>query len=367
MADLSRVAHSVSDRQPEVFEKVPPRNRNFTGRDDLLARLRKGMGSVTAVVPQPQAVHGWGGVGKTHLAIEYAHRYRSHYDLIWWIPADQYHLVPSSLASMAPTLGLLPASVTGVEEAAEAVRKALQDGEPFHRWLLIFDNAEEFGHIKPFIPNGPGHVLITSRNPDWEDNFETLTVDVFTREESIDFLRKRLDRPVSREDADRLADKLGDLPLALEQVGALQRRGTMSINDYIEQLDKQASRLLGAVRAPDYPLTMTAAWRVSVAFLEDRLPQAISILRCCAFFGPEPIPNDVFRRGNKANVPRLAEILSDPILLNKTWQELSRFALVRSDTVTRTVQVHRLIQALLRDDLNPSEKTGIRDEVHLLM
>ncbi|GGK87496.1 hypothetical protein Ppa06_52070 [Planomonospora parontospora subsp. parontospora] len=375
MAELSHTVNAVPERSPEVWEKVPPRNRNFTGREELLTRLRRGISTVTAVVPQPQALQGLGGVGKTHLAIEYAWRYRSHYDLVWWIPADQRVLVPSALAMMAPHLGLPSAATTGVEEAAEAVRRALQSGEPYRRWLLIFDNAEDPARIEEFIPLGPGHVLITSRNPDWEDRFETLQVDVFEREESVEFLRRRLRREISDQDASRLAEKLGDLPLALEQAGALQYETGMSVDEYIEQLEEQAGRLLGANKASGYPLSMTAAWQVSVSMLQDRLPEAVRILRCCAFFGPEPIPRDIFRRGGrtigrgtgeKAD-PLLSAILSDPIMLTKALSELRRFALARIEPETRTIQVHRLVQALLRDGLSGEEQRTARREVHLLL
>ncbi|WP_246059500.1 FxSxx-COOH system tetratricopeptide repeat protein [Herbidospora galbida] len=362
----SLATHSLGDKQPEIFERVPPRNRNFTGRESLLHQLREGTRSVTAVIPLPQALQGYGGVGKTHLAIEYAYRYRSHYDLIWWIPADQYYLVSSALAAMAPHLGLTPASVVGVEEAADAVREALEQGAPYNNWLLIFDNAED-ARIEKFIPRGPGHVIITSRDPNWDDQFRSLQVDVFSREESIEFLTKRLGSRITREEAFRLADKLGDLPLALEQVGALQRRSTMTVDDYIELLDKQTARLLDTDRAKDYPLTMTAAWRVSMSLLEERLPIALNLLRCCAFFGPDPIPLDVYRRGNKANAPSLEKLLADPIMFDKSVKELSRYALIRSDPDNRTIQVHRLIQALLRADLDEERQTQHRAEVHRLL
>src|SRR5258708_4988269 len=82
---------------PTIWGNVPARNKNFTGRLETLARLRQGASSrITAVLPEqdpanprPQAVQGLGGVGKTAIAIEYAHRYRSAYDGIWGNPADQ--------------------------------------------------------------------------------------------------------------------------------------------------------------------------------------------------------------------------------------------------------------------------------------
>ena len=53
-------------------------------------------------------MYGLGGVGKTHLAIEYAYRYAHHYPVVWWIPADQPGLVRSTLAGLAPSgLGIV--------------------------------------------------------------------------------------------------------------------------------------------------------------------------------------------------------------------------------------------------------------------
>ena len=67
---------------PTIWGNVPQRNKNFTGRADLLTRLRRDASSnVTAVLPQ--ALQGMGGVGKTAIAIEYAHRYSSDYEVVW--------------------------------------------------------------------------------------------------------------------------------------------------------------------------------------------------------------------------------------------------------------------------------------------
>ncbi|GAA3801048.1 hypothetical protein GCM10022226_20890 [Sphaerisporangium flaviroseum] len=367
MGGVSRAVHTTPDRRPEIWEKVPPRNKNFTGRDGLLQELRQNIGAITAVLPQAQTIHGLGGVGKTQLAIEYAWRYRSHYDFVWWISADQPLLVPSALAALAPSLDLPSAAVTGVPAAADAVRKALELGEPYRRWLIVFDNAEEPEHIKDLIPRGTGHVLITSRNPGWDEYGETLPIDVFTRAESREFLAKRLPRQIDDVLADRLAEKVGDLPLALEQAAAFQAQTGIPVEEYIQLLDEQTTRLLGVNRPQGYPRSMSAVWRLSVSGLEDRLPEAIALLRCCAFFGPEPIPRDLFRRNVGGAVPKLDQVLSDPILLNRILRELGRFALTRIDATTGTIQVHRLVQALLRDELPKTDQEELRHQVHLLL
>jgi hypothetical protein len=353
-------------RTPEVWGRIPPRNMNFTGREDLLVKLRESVaGDVTAVVPH--ALHGQGGVGKTQTAVEYAYRYRGEYDLVWWISSDQTILVRSALASLAPHLDLPPATATGIEDAASAVLDKLRLGEPYDKWLLIFDNADQPEDISDIIPHGPGHVLITSRNNRWMGVVDTVPIDVFSREESIEFLDKRVPGTMSRADADRLAQALGDLPLALEQAGALQAETGMPVEEYLRLLDERASQLLAQGKPSEYPVSMTAAWGLSVAKLSEQVPEAVELLRCCAFFGPEPIPRAVFGQAAPGLGEHMASLIGDPIRLSRTIGELGRYALAKINTQGRTIQVHRLIQALLRDGLSDDEQLRLRDDVHVLL
>jgi tetratricopeptide (TPR) repeat protein len=347
---------------PLIWGNVPQRNKNFTGREEILDRLRERVASVAAVLPH--ALQGLGGVGKTAVAIEYAHRYRSDYELVWWIPADDPVLVPSSLAALAEPLGLQSAMAAGLEATATAVLDALRRGAPYSRWLLIFDNADQPEGLNEIIPRGPGDVLITSRNHRWISVVETVQVDVFTRPESTEFLKKRV-KGLGDLEADQLAEELGDLPLALDQAGALQAETGMSVDEYLRLLKEQATLLMAEGRSPEYPRSMTAAWKLSVATLSQQLPQAVELLRCCAFFGPEPIPRDLFRRGLHATGTRIGDLIADPILLARTIGELGRFALIRVDG--RTIQVHRLIQALLRDELAPDQQAGYQRDVQLIL
>lgn len=376
------VAWGTTGPYPAVW-KVPPRNQNFTGREELLDRLRNAIvGQVTAVVahapdlPQgPRALHGLGGVGKTQMAIEYAYRYRDQYDLVWWIPADQPGLVRSNLAQLAPRLGVPGSAMTSTEDAADAVIDRLRSGEPYKQWLLIFDNADDPEALRPNIPPGPGHVLITSRNPRWEGVVGTVAVDVFSREESMQFLGRRMRRSISDVDAERLAEALGDLPLALEQSAALQSETGMSPEEYLRLLKERTASLLNEGKPAEYPLSMSAAWELSVSTLQQHLPEAMELLRCWAFFGPEPIPRGVFRPVKGPVRPVMTELLADPLRLSKAIKQLGKYALVRIEaepgegTVTgeRTIQVHRLIQALLREGLTADAQDQIRTEVHSLL
>ena len=109
-----------------------------------------------------------------------------------WVPADQLPLVRASLAALAGQLGLTSTRATGIDSAVVAVLDALRRGEPYSRWLLIFDNADQPEDLEPLIPQGPGDVLITSRNHRWQSVVETVQMDVFTRQESTEFLLRRI-------------------------------------------------------------------------------------------------------------------------------------------------------------------------------
>src|SRR5215204_1927017 len=175
---------------------------------------------------------GLGGVGKTQLAVEYAYRHAWDYQVVWWIPADQPVLVRSALAALAPRLGLTGIAPERVEDAVRAVLESLRRGDPYSRWLLIFDNADQPETIRDLMPNGPGDVLVTSRNHRWQSLVDTVEVDVFTRRESLEFLKRRVPGGDER-GSGRLAEELGDLPLALEQAGALQAETGMSAAEYL--------------------------------------------------------------------------------------------------------------------------------------
>jgi tetratricopeptide (TPR) repeat protein len=367
-------AGTPAPRVPTIWGNVPQRNKNFTGRKDILVRLREGSATrIFAVLPEadpheplPQTVQGLGGVGKTAIAIEYVYRYQSEYDLVWWIPADQLSSIRGSLAQLASRLHLEPAAPGGIDGAIRAVRDALRRGEPYSRWLLIFDNADRPEDIFDLLPGGEGDVLITSRNHKWRQSMvDTVPMDVFTRMESTEFLAKRVPAGLFDQDADRLAEQLGDLPLALEQAGAMLAETGMPVDEYLRLLVEQVSEVLNVGKSPDYPKSMTAAWKLSVTALQEKMPQARELLRCCAFFGPEPIPRDVFRQGGQATGTTITGIISDPILLARAIRELGRFALVTLDG--RSVSVHRLIQALVRDELAPAQRAYYRREVHQML
>ncbi|WP_323139277.1 FxSxx-COOH system tetratricopeptide repeat protein [Streptomyces sp. NBC_01551] len=356
----------VRTGQPRVMGNVPPKNPNFTGRESLLAAVEEQLRSDETAAVLPHALHGMGGVGKSQLAIEYIYRHSHEYNVIWWIPAERENLVLGALVDLARALNLDVGPQANT--AVPAVREALRTGQPHGNWLLVFDNAEDIETVRRYFPTGgPGKIIVTSRNRDWERVAAPLTVNVFEREESIALLQRRA-RGLSTEDADRLAEALGDLPLAIEQGGAWHAATGMPVSEYLQLLAERRPGILELDPAPDYPVSVAAAWNISLDQLAERNPAARQLLEICACMAPEPIPLNILRSSRNVDItPELDPVLRDPVLLARATRDLSKLSLIRLDHKTGTLHIHRLMQAVLAAALDEDQARQMRRAAHVLL
>jgi tetratricopeptide (TPR) repeat protein len=354
-------------RQPQVWGAVPLRNPDFVGREELLEQLRIRLlepgDRATAVLPE--ALHGMGGVGKSQTVVEYIYRHASEYDIVWWIPSEHPTTIRSSFVDLAKRLGIKASSA---ETAVPAVLETLRSGVQNRRWILVFDNAEHPDVVRTFLPTGMGHVVVTSRNAEWAGVARTVEVDLFTREESKELLRRRGGGNITDEDANRLAEALGDLPLAVEQAASWRAQTGMPVAEYVDLLEKNSAELLKAGAPSEYELPVAAAWNVPLNRLKSDRKGALELLQVCAFFSPEPIARSLFTGVRGAPVPEaLAEAFGDSIKLNQAIREINRYSLAKIDHGRNTIQLHRLVQAVLRDQLDSSQWENMRHSVHLML
>jgi hypothetical protein len=197
-------------------------NSLFVGREVELRALARALGRQP--VRQPIVIStGIGGVGKTQLAIEFAHRYGQYFTGgVFWVTMEPADNIPIEVAACGAG-GLVDwrpdyADLKLAEQLALALA-ALQS--PLPR-LLILDNCEDQELLAQWCPpTGGCRVLVTSRRTSWDLTLgvTALPLDVLPREASVALLRKFRPR-LNDDDADAIAAELGDLPLALHVAGS---------------------------------------------------------------------------------------------------------------------------------------------------
>ena len=253
-----------------------------------------------------------------------------------------------------------------VAEAAESALEELRRDATPH-WLLIFDNADDPKQLQPYLPTGAGHVLITSRNQAWTHAAEPLEVDVFTGDESVAHLLRHVP-DLDLADAKRVADALGHLPLAVEQASAWLEQTGMPAQAYVAELATQATRILALNRPSDYPTPVVATWNLSFDRLKERSPAAVRLLQLLAFFSPGPISMDLLYCDElNASLLPFDESLSEQLMLPRVIRDISRFALVKVDQGSNSLQIHRLVQAVIRSQMTDEEQDEAHHEVHKVL
>lgn len=355
--------------RPLVWGNMPPRNLVFTGRDALLDALEQGLRSgPTAVLPH--ALHGMGGVGKSQLALEYVYRHASEYDLVWWIPAERPTQIQQAFVELARRMHL-PVTSEAIT-AVPAVLESLRIGIPYTNWLLVFDNAESPNSVQEYFPSAPeggpsGSVIVTSRNPQWNTLAHPLEVDVFTRGESIQLLRRR-NPDLTDSEADMLAEVLGDLPLAVEQASAWRAETGMPPAEYLRVFEEKRAELMAVSPPTQYEETVATAWNVSLDHVETKNAGALQLLQLCSYFAPEPISRQFFSNAvAEPLAPELDLIFTDPIRLSRAIREINRYSLAKIDHRTNSLQMHRLVQAVLKARMTQEQQERFRHGAHLLL
>ena len=305
--------------------------------------------------------------------------------MIWWVRADQEDSIRSSIVALGRQLRIPDLSLGDSDRSYRIVIDALQTGDPYAHWLMIYNDVTHPEILRRYIPQGCGHVIVTSRIAEWRQvlNTDGIEVKEFPRADTVQFLRDRVPElgsaaddveDVRREEqAVRLAETLGDLPLVAEHAAAyLSQTGTPT-SEYIEAFKRDAYEVTS--RDADMFSTSVAVatnWNVSRHKLT---PEARELFQLLAFFAPEPVSEELLvqpgRMATLQDLPGpLQKVLASRAELKRAERELARFSLISIYGQRNVIQMHRVVQAVTRSRIEketPELGVVLRDTAFALL
>ena len=337
----------------------PPLGDLFLGRDTRLEALAQD-NDPTAIV-QHDTIYGLGGIGKTRLAVEFAWRYADQYPGgVFFVSAESPERLRGDFAKLAaPHVLNLPEHQAPQEDIIlTAVMRWLNDHD---QWLLILDNVdskESAAGVKELLPRlSRGRVLITSRRSVWPKGIRKQAIGVLDSDDARRYLLNATEERASASDDEAraavLAERLGYLPLALEQAAAFIERHRLRFEDYEGLWQAEREKVLTwHDESSSYPVAVAVTWQRTFKVLS---PGAQTILRIASLLAPDPIPEWVFLDCGEALDAAHESVLEElgaedeSIDPRAALAELAKYSMMgwRDGMLT----VHRMVQEVVRSRL----------------
>jgi hypothetical protein len=373
---------STADRRtgpvlPVYMMPPTPLNKNFFGRDYALNAIRaelcpkaisKPADGKAVTYPLTFAVCAPGGMGKTQVAIQFALTHHKDFDAILWVNADSVNEMAQGFQRIALLLDLVPegsADANDLLYTRETVKRWLvnprardSNGDRKSRelvsWLLIYDGVQDPDILNDYWPyDGPGSVLITSRNPfSWA---KSLPLKPFTSDEAIAFLLKLTSRKISdveRKSVTSVSTRLGGLPLALTQMASIIMTKQLSFSQFLDSYNERESQrellqFQTDLKSQSYAHTVASVW----AF--ENLKHGRRLLNVLSMIDPDGIPERLLTSTmNEIDLPGYPTTIEE---YENARGELLACSLVTGNKEEHKLFIHRLVQDVARARMGHAE------------
>ena len=309
---------------------------------------------------------GFGGIGKTQIAIQYAYSRLQQYDAIFWVQADGADKIANSFRDIAIELQLIQSA----DEGDPVVTRDLvmewlstpymasstsnddtpQSFQNLAKWLIRSDNADKPELLRDFWPvSGNGSALVTSRDPLTKTYLHSTSgtdLQPFIREDAALFLEKlTATDDCSRADHETslvLCDRLGGFPLALVHVAAIMRRKDLTLKEMLEEYDIKTINpaLYNSTEMPPhykYAHTLSTVWGV-----ENLGNTAHLLLDFIEFLDLDAVAESIIK--TKVDDYPIDELESMQDLYGEARTSLISASLIKRDKEKMQLMVHRVVQ-----------------------
>jgi tetratricopeptide (TPR) repeat protein len=392
--ELSRCYIKEEEKIPYVFT-APLRNRYFAGRIkeiQQLQRILKVEETSNEKKVRVAAVCGLGGIGKTSLVSEYAHQMKDFYKGgVYWFSAEDDTFLEKTVNDVALKIDALLGSFDLT--LSNTLKKISRSHDQCLIVLDCLDQQDLSSNMMTFLffpaqENIFGHfVVLTRRNPNLLvnevsvfDGDSCLQLKCFLSKEAKEFLSSRtgvnLDENVESV-AECLCEELGRLPLALEQAGAFIDMLSCTLSSYLEQykterfrlLSQQPARSVSPGKESSERLAVHTTWLINMEYMKKRSNghAAIRFMNASSFFNGSEIEDELVNVGT----PEMEDVayrkcVSSPLGCRQVLKLLTDFSLF-TYVQPHSVSTHRLVQELVRENLNPESKAeSFTDAVRML-
>ena len=357
------------------------KNQSFTGRDIFLTQLHDNFQKPSTDPYNGRiALFGLGGIGKTQIALEYAYRYQSSYQRIYWISADTQASLLDGYQKIAERAELQISHLSTAVKVAERVISWLEQEE---RWLLVVDNVDDLNVLSmagdpnskflllPSTGKLEQHTLITTRNR-YADGIPAHGMEVtkLDRDASLDLLYKsskitRWSDLTEDRAAAKIVEDLDHLPLAIDQAAAyireVAKKFSTFLSDYAEYRRDLINWAPQGIRP--YPHTVATTWRMSFSAISANDLTAAKLLRLFSFLNPDGILIKFLQSGANGIRDDLRQIILHRIKFQEALLELERFSLVKRASHIEGQEmliIHRLVQAVVKDGMSDPDFISFR-------